>query len=205
METAIDPRSLAPAPLLDGNRNCGLAMAWIDRSPTADGATQEGVDSADLRLEALFRRYGPVIYHRCRTLLGDAAAAQDATQETFLRVRRHLEKIPETTQALHYIYRIATNFCLNERRDRKARAQPMAILPEMPEPSFEDRIVDRDLANRLLAGVPAHLRAPAYLHYVDGLEQGEVARVLNVSRRTVVSRLSQFQARIKALLGGSQP
>jgi hypothetical protein len=40
---------------------------------------------------------------------------------------------------------------------------------------------------------------------VDGLEQSEVARVRQVSRRTVVSRLSEFQARVKALLGGVRP
>jgi RNA polymerase sigma-70 factor (ECF subfamily) len=161
------------------------------------------VASADLRLEALFRRYGPVIYNRCRTLLGDPAAAQDATQETFLRVRRHLEKVPDTEQALRYIYRIATNYCLNGLRDRKGRAEPMATLPEQPEAAFEACVANRDLANRMLASVPAHLRVPAYLHYVDGLEQGEVASVLKVSRRTVVSRLSEFQARIRALFGGS--
>jgi len=159
------------------------------------------VDSSDSRLEGFFRRYGPIIYHRCRTLLGDPAAAQDATQETFLRVHRHLDRIP-TEQALAYIYRIATNYCLNERRDQKRRPEPMAEPPEIASANLEDCVADRQLAVRLIAGVPAHLRAPAFLHFVDGLDQGEVARLLKCSRRTVVSRLTQFRARVTALLGG---
>ena len=187
-----------------GDLALGPAIAGNAGGSTADGVCSESVQTPELRLEALFRRYGPIIYHRCRMILGDAAAAQDATQETFLRVQRHLEKIPEADEALAYIYRIATNYCLNERRNQKHRAEPMADPPEVSEPSFEERVADRHLASRLIAGVPAHLRAPAFLHYVDGLEQGEVAKVLNVSRRTVVSRLSEFQSRAKGLLRGSQ-
>ncbi|MFI5376709.1 MAG: sigma factor, partial [Candidatus Rokuibacteriota bacterium] len=53
-----------------------------------------------------------------------AASAEDATQETFVRVRRHLEKAPDAHEALLWIYRIATNYCLNELRDRKGRPEP---------------------------------------------------------------------------------
>src|SRR5262245_50201221 len=38
------------------------------------------------RLTTLYRRYGAVIYARCTKLLGDRVAAEDATQETFMRV-----------------------------------------------------------------------------------------------------------------------
>jgi RNA polymerase sigma-70 factor (ECF subfamily) len=187
-----------------GDLALGPAIAGSAGGSTPDGVCSEGVGSPEARLEVLFRRYGPVIYHRCRMILGDAAAAQDATQETFLRVQRHLQKIPEADEALAYIYRIATNYCLNERRNQKHRAEPMAEPPEVSEASFEERVADRHLASHLMARVPAHLRTPAFLHYVDGLDQSEVAKVLNVSRRTVVSRLSEFQSRAKALLRGSQ-
>src|SRR5450432_2184327 len=61
------------------------------------------------RLTALYRMYGPVIYARCVRLLGDRAAAEDAMQETFVRVQRHLEKAPDAEEALRWVYRIATN------------------------------------------------------------------------------------------------
>jgi RNA polymerase sigma-70 factor (ECF subfamily) len=146
----------------------------------------------DDRLTSLYRLYGPVIYTRCAKLLGDPTAAEDATQETFLRVHRHLHKAPNSREALVWIYRIATNYCLNEIRDRKLRPQVVEELPELPDASFETILGDRDLVVRIVRRAPETLRATAWLHHVDGFDQREVARVLGSSRRTVVNRLAEF-------------
>lgn len=147
------------------------------------------------RLTELYRRYGPIIYARCARLLGDGFAADDATQETFMRVLRHLDKAPDTDSALGWIYRIATNYCLNEIRDRGRRPQPVAELPELDDVPGADPgalLADRDLAAQIVRRSPEKLRAVAWLHHVDGLDQGEVAHVLGASRRTVVNRLAEF-------------
>ena len=142
------------------------------------------------RLTELYRTYGPVIYARCCRLLGDRAAAEDATQETFMRVQRHLDKAPD--EALAWIYRIATNYCLNELRDRRLRPELHDELPEPAGESFEAVLADRELVARVVRRCPEKLRAAAWLHHVDGLDQGEVARVIGASRRTVVNRLAEF-------------
>lgn len=149
----------------------------------------------DDRLTELYRAYGPVIYARCRRLLGDGAAAEDATQETFMRVHRHLAKA-DSREALAWIYRIATNYCLNEIRNRKRRPEPYDELPEIVTDT-DAALADRDLAARIVARSPEKLRAVAWLHHVDGLDQGEVARVLDISRRTVVNRLAEFAENAK--------
>src|SRR5689334_20932015 len=143
------------------------------------------------RLTTLYRTYGPVIYARCARMLGDRAAAEDATQETFIRVQRHLDKAPAAQEALAWIYRTATNYCLNEIRDRKLRPEGFAELPEMPGDNIEAVLADRDLVARIVKRSPEKLRAAAWLHHVDGLDQGEVARVLGSSRRTVVNHLAE--------------
>jgi RNA polymerase sigma-70 factor (ECF subfamily) len=125
-------------------------------------------------------------------LLGDRASAEDATQETFMRVHKHLDKAPDGREALAWIYRIATNYCLNEIRDRKRRAEPVEELPERVDASIEAVLADRDLVARIVRRSPEKLRAPAWLHHVDGLEQAEVARVLGASRRTIINRLNEF-------------
>src|SRR5215831_19129206 len=129
---------------------------------------------ADDRLSSLYRMYGPIIYTRCVRLLGDRAAAEDAIQETFMRVQRHLAKAPDSAEALRWIYRIATNYCLNELRDRQKRPAPHDELPETAGRDLEALLADRDLAARLVARAPADTRAAAWLHHVDGLDQGEV-------------------------------
>jgi len=145
------------------------------------------------RLTTLFRVFGPVIYARCRRLLGDAAAAEDATQETFIRVFRHLDRAPDTEAALGWIYRIATNYCLNELRDRRLRPASHETVPEMPVlDGGEKWHVDRDLVALVIKRSPEELRVAAWLHYVDGFDQEEVARTLGISRRTVVNRLQTF-------------
>src|SRR5688572_27068584 len=107
----------------------------------------------DDRLTGLYRAYGPLIYARCRRLLGDAAAAEDATQETFMRVHRHLDKADAQT-ALAWIYRIATNYCLNEIRNRKRRPELHDEVPEVGGDNLEHVLADRDLAARIVERSP---------------------------------------------------
>jgi len=143
------------------------------------------------RVTALYRKYGPTIYWRCLRLLGDAGAAEDATQETFVRVHRHLARAPGDAEAIAWIWRIATNLCLNERRDAGRRPLPTDA-PDLGDRSLRGLHEDRDLARRVIARADADDRVVAWLYHVDGLEQEEIARVLGISRRTVVNRLQSF-------------
>jgi RNA polymerase sigma-70 factor (ECF subfamily) len=151
------------------------------------------------RLTHLYRLYGSVIHDRCRSLLRNDADAEDATHETFLRVHRYLDRVPGTREALFWIYRVATNHCLNEIRGRNARAVPAGGRLDVPtiDPEPERRLSDRDLARRLIDEMPPKLRAAAWLYHVDGFEQEEVARILDISRRTVVTRLAAFTERAR--------
>jgi RNA polymerase sigma-70 factor (ECF subfamily) len=141
-------------------------------------------------------------------LLRDRAAAEDATQETFVRVQRHLASVPPgSNQALAWIYRVATNYCLNELRNRGRRAELHAELPEPARDPDRDRLdhgeevlANRDLAMRLIDHIPSKLRAIAWLYHVDGLDQQEIAEVLGLSRRTVTTRLAKFSASARKLM-----
>ena len=154
--------------------------------------------------------YGPVIYARCRGLLGDGAAAEDATQETFLRVQRHLARLPPGDQALFWIYRVATNLCLNEIRDRRARPLVAADLgneartAEARNPErMEERMIDGQLCQQIIDGAPAELRAVAWLAHVDGYEQEAIADILGISLRTVAGRLARFRQRAQKFVNKS--
>jgi RNA polymerase sigma-70 factor (ECF subfamily) len=146
------------------------------------------------RLTDLYRSYGPAIYARCRLLLADAHAAEDATQETFLRVYRHLDRVPNAREGLFWIYRVATNYCLNQLRDSRSRVVTTGELPDVLDDraTTETRLGDRDLVRRLIARARPKVRVAAWLYHVDGFEQEEIALIVGASRRTVATRLAEF-------------
>lgn len=163
--------------------------------------------SSNERVSTLYRKYGPVIFSRCRRLLKDDALAEDATQEVFVRVMRHIESAPDDAQALAWIYRISTNYCLNQLRDRGRQAEPTDTIPETPSAHPEGALLDRDTAMKLVNRAPEKIRAAVLLYYVDGLEQTQVADTLGISRRTVINWLQDFADRSKKFLareGGAE-
>ncbi|MFZ5445063.1 MAG: RNA polymerase sigma factor [Myxococcota bacterium] len=164
----------------------------------------QGVHNSE-RVSALYRKFGTAIYSRCRRLLKDDALAEDATQEVFVRVLRHIESAPDDATALAWIYRISTNYCLNQIRDRSRQAEPTAPeeLPESGgdgESSPELGLLDRETAMKLIRRAPEKLQEVAVLYYVDGLEQEQVARTLGISRRTVINRLQEFIERSRKFI-----
>jgi RNA polymerase sigma-70 factor (ECF subfamily) len=148
-------------------------------------------------LDDAYRRWGGLIYRRCLKLLGDAAAAEDATQEVFVRLMQHIGRLsPQKGHAegyLAWIYRVATNHCLNVLRDgARLEVREPASLPELPDESGAERFAARDLSGKLLRRFDQETRAIAVLSLVDGMSRDEVAEVLSLSRKTVGKKLARF-------------
>jgi RNA polymerase sigma-70 factor (ECF subfamily) len=143
---------------------------------------------------SLYLKYRPFIYSRCLRLLHDRAAAEDATQETFLRLHRREDALPEPA-VRGWLYRVASNYCLNELRRRRTQAVPQAELPELAAPSFDERrAVDVDLAKRLVARAPRDIGETAWLYHVREHDQDQIAQAMGISRRSVVNYLVRFKA-----------
>jgi RNA polymerase sigma-70 factor (ECF subfamily) len=71
----------------------------------------------------------------CYRILGSLQDAEDQLQETLLAAWRGLEKFEERTSLRSWLYRIATNRCLNALRDRRRRPQEVISMVEPPEPT----------------------------------------------------------------------
>ena len=85
--------------------------------------------------------------------------------------------------------------CADAANTHSAKLRIFTPREELPEPSatqrtLDDVLADQDLVRQLIARAPAQQAAAAWLHYVDGIPQGEVGRILGISRRTVIHRLS---------------
>jgi RNA polymerase sigma-70 factor (ECF subfamily) len=152
------------------------------------------------RLEDLYARYGQVVYARCKRILGEGASAEDAVQEVFIRAFKNMERFDDEVGALKWLYRVSTNYCLNQLRNQKLRLGKLADLPRPVEPSPERALLDRDLVQRLIVRMPDKLQGPVMLYYLDDMDQQKVAEVLGISRRTVINRLNDFLERARKIL-----
>jgi RNA polymerase sigma-70 factor (ECF subfamily) len=170
-------------------------MWWRRHQAAATGSVD--------RLVELYNRYGGTVYARCRQILSDEAAAEDATQETFLRAKRQLDSKGEPTNPLGWLFTVATNYCLNEIRNGKNRAQPSDTI-EATDDRLQAALDDRDLAARLVERADPQVRVAAWLCHVDGMTQEEAAKLLGVSRRTVVNWLSRLSRESEEFLRRSE-
>lgn len=149
----------------------------------------------------LYQRYGPVVYRRCLALLRQREAAQDATQEIFRKLLRHEESFLNSEAVLPWIYRVATNHCLNERRNARKRSED-DLPDELPlrDDAPPDLLPDRQLAQRVLERFDQETQAIAVGVFVDGMEHEEVAAALGISGRTVSRKLQRFVANARKFL-----
>jgi len=158
----------------------------------------------DHREEAarLYREYGPAVYRRCLGLLRDREAAQDATQEVFVKLVGNMARLEGREEVLPWIYRVATNHCLNLRRNTGRRGES-ELMPELAagERSDAEALPDRRLAQELLSRFDEGTQAVAVGMLVEGMERDEVAGALGISRRTVSRRLAHFLASTRKFLG----
>ena len=167
-----------------------------------DGATE----SQRSRVTGLYREFGPVVYRRCLRLLADRSSAQDATQEVFVKLLGSMEQLENRETVLPWIYRVATNHCLNLLRDTRRRGEESAseeqdALPAREGASRPDAYVDWALARTVLARFDSATQAVAVGVFVDGMNHDEVAGALGISRRTVTRRLERFVEGARRFLG----
>ena len=175
----------------------------VDRPSTESGPRNVVKHRDDeMALARLYETYAPVVFMRCRRILGSEPAARDAVQETFARLLASGHGLLPGDESLFYLYRVSTNICLNLLRERKVRE---AAVPELAVRatlvgSPEGRHIDRQFVAALLSRCDETSVAIAVMHYMDGMTQVEVASVLSITRRTVFNRLRRLETMAGGLL-----
>ena len=158
----------------------------------------------DRTVSRLYREYGPVVYRRCLRLLHDRAAAEDATQEVFVKLLRAMGRLQDPGTVLPWIFRVATNHCLNVLRNAHTRGvEPLAgDVAMVPDPSADGPAgyLERQLAQAVLSRFDEKTQAVAVGVFVDGMELGEIASLIGISRRTVSRKLASFVANSRKFL-----
>lgn len=152
-------------------------------------------------LEALVGQYATTLYRVAFSILRNASDAEDAVQETFLRVLRHRDSLDEVRDHRVWLIRIVWNIVLDRKRRAKTRPETddiselARVLPANGL-SAEQRAAAAQHHAHVLACVerlPAKEREVMVLSAFEELSSVEIASVLGLTESSVRSRL--FRAR----------
>ncbi|HZS00470.1 MAG TPA: sigma-70 family RNA polymerase sigma factor [Chloroflexota bacterium] len=162
--------------------------------------------------EALVRRYEQVAFRVAYLVLRDAAEAEDAAQEAFVRAYRALGRFRADEPFRPWLLRIVANQAISGRRAAERRGA-LATRYERearddPQPSPESVALGherRDAVLRGLAQLSADDRMVLHLRYFLDLGEAEVADALGCARGTVKSRLHRALGRLRPVLARAFP
>jgi RNA polymerase sigma-70 factor (ECF subfamily) len=164
-------------------------------------AAQAGSEQA---LEHLYRRHWPWAHRAAYLVVHDAAAAEDIAQEAFLSAIRSLDRFDRARPFGPWLNRIVVNRAIDWSRARSLRRETGAELdaelaaPVEPAPAAAGSSVYSDEVVAALKQLSPEHRAVVVLRYLLDYTPGEIAKVLDVPRGTVNSRLRRALDRLGA-------
>ncbi len=154
-------------------------------------------------IESYYQQYGPMVFRRCRKLLGDEENAQDAMQDTFVQLIRHGKRLKHDAPS-SLLYRMATNVCLNKIRSSGRHPEDLNddLLHRIAGiEAPESRITARNLLDRLFLKERPSTQMIAVLHLLDRMTLDEDAHEVGMSVSGVRKRLRPLRSKLHELEG----
>jgi RNA polymerase sigma-70 factor (ECF subfamily) len=173
----------------------------IDRFKTGDASA----------FEELVLKYQDKIYNLCRHMLGNVHDAEDAAQDVFLKVYQALPKFQPNASLYTWLYRIATNTCIDYKRkpiweslfgsyeDGREIVHDRASDAPSPERLYQSKQIDQVLKESL-GKLSPKLRAIIILKEIEELSYEKIAETLDVSLGTVKSRIARAREELQKLM-----
>ena len=155
--------------------------------------------------ELVYRQHAPRLFGLACRLVG-RTEAEDLLQEIFLAAHRKMALYKGESSLGTWLFRLATNQCLDYLRSKRARlallTDPMEVEPRAAHHGVGGvlGVVDRLDLERALAALPPGCRTVFVLHDIEGCEHREIAEALGVSDGTSKSQLHKARMRLRTLL-----
>jgi RNA polymerase sigma-70 factor (ECF subfamily) len=202
-------------------------MASYDLLPTRTfflGVTAESPQDADYALARevaggrtaavgdLYDRHRRRVYSLCLRMTGNAADAEDLTQEIFIHLLRKIGSFRGESQFTTWLHRLAVNQVLMYFRRVKARKEQMAenvdaeiSVSQRRKHAARSQVVERIALDAALAQVAPARRQVFVLHDVEGYSHGEIASMLGLKIGTSKSQLHKARRKLRRLLNSDGP
>lgn len=174
----------------------------VDEAP--EGVLVEAARAGDLdAFELLVRRHQGLVYRLALRMLGSEADAEDVAQETFVQAWRSLGRFRGDSTFGTWLFRIATNRCLNVIASRRVTVtldEGHVAVGGDPSETAERRARLHEVMAAILE-LSAEQRAALVLRELEGLAYEEIATVLGISLTAVKGRVHRARLALVARLG----
>ncbi len=174
----------------------GLSKAAPESRASVSDLVRKAQGGDEVAFGSLYREHAGRVHALCLRLAGEAVAAEELTQDVFVRVWEALPSFRGESALSSWIHRLAVNVFLGERRSSGRRERRVVTTdgPELLETQgrWAPDPIRIDL-ERAIAGLPEGARTVFVLHDVEGYQHGEIARMIGVAEGTCKAQL--FRAR----------
>lgn len=173
---------------------------------------RDRLERSDAMLEALVRQHSRLVYRIAYSVLRDHHDAEDATQETFMRVLRYSSKLADVADPKTWLARIAWRVSVDRSKWRGRRREVPLDDPEkaVKEPESTAAGAEHSLQGsqlsaqleRLIAALPEKVRQPLILSTIEEMTPREVAATLRINEAAVRSRVFRARQILKEKFAG---
>lgn len=177
--------------------------SWYPNAPAFHKKKVYSVQKAtpEQTLERLVQLYQRPLLRMCCVILRDAASAEDAVQETYLRAYRGLNAFRGASSEKTWLTAIALNVCRDMRKsawwrhtERRFTPEDMEGKPSTPACAAQGEYL---ALGQAVARLPEKYRNAVLLYYDQDMTLAEAAQVLKTSPATVSKRLARARAMLK--------
>lgn len=163
--------------------------------------------------EELIRQYEKKVYSLCFRMCGNSEDAEEAAQDAFLALWRGIDRFRQESSLSTWIYRLATNACIDTLRRRKKQSGSVSLDDEelfvdavdtspQPQETVEHREAQK-LLQEGLSTLPEEYRKVLILREIEGLSYTEIAESASIELGTVKSRISRGRSLLRNFLSGN--
>ena len=172
---------------------------------------QGDIDSFEMLIEC----YQQKVYNIALRMLGNKEDASDIAQEVFIKVYKSIGGFKEEASLSTWIYRIATNVCLDELRKRKKtkivsidstiQLEESEVSMQMPDerPQPDELLTQKELkqeVQKAINNLKEEHKTVIILRDINGYSYEEIAKILDCTLGTVKSRINRARNALKSIL-----